>query len=172
MLLELATTYLGPARVLQVADKQLLLELPDARAWGQTALAYPYQPQPGDTVLAVGQEDQWYVIGVLDGTGVTTFTAPADLRLLAPRGKIDLVSAGGVSIRSPTVQIVADRVEITAQVLLEKSVSAYRWVTGLFQVRAGQLLTTVKDTYRLKAEHIRERARADVHIDGRQIHLG
>src|SRR5262245_24923048 len=145
MLLDLATTYLGPARVLQVTDKQLLLELPDARAWGQTALAYPYQPQAGDTVLAVGQEDQWYVIGVLEGKGVTSFTAPADLRLLAPRGKIELTSAGGVNICSTAVQIVADRFEINARAVLEKFGRACRWVTGLFQVRAGQLLTSVNE---------------------------
>src|SRR5262245_13199909 len=172
MLLDLATTYLGPARVLQVADNQLLLELSDARAWGQTALAYPYQPEPGDTVLAVGHEDQWYVIGVLEGKGVTTFTAPGDLRLLAPRGKIELMSADGVNICSTAVQVVADRVEITARVVLEKFVSACRWVTGLFQVRAGQLLANVNETYRLKAERIVERASEDVHIDGRKIHLG
>src|SRR5947209_7388200 len=121
MLLELETiTYLGPARVLQVADQQLLLELPDARAWGQTALAYPYQPEPGDSVLAIGHEDHWYVIGVLEGKGATSFTAPADLRLLAPRGKIELMSSGGVSIRSTTVQIAADRLEITARAVWEK----------------------------------------------------
>src|SRR5262249_15196091 len=108
MLLDLATTYLGPARVLQAADNQLLLDLPEGRAWGQTALAYPYQPQAGDTVLAVGQEDQWYVIGVLEGKGVASFTAPADLRFLAPRGKIEMVSADGVHICSTAVQIVAD----------------------------------------------------------------
>lgn len=172
MLLDLATTYLGPARVLQAADNQLLLELPDARAWARTALAYPYQPEPGDTVLAVGLEDQWYVIGVLEGTGVTIFAAPADLRLLAPQGKIELVSAEGVSLCGPAVRIVADRLEVTARVVLEKFGAACRWVTGLFQVRAGQWLTSVQETYRLRAGRITERAREDVHIDGRKINLG
>ena len=37
MLLDLATTYFGPAQVLQAADKQLLLELPEARAWANTS---------------------------------------------------------------------------------------------------------------------------------------
>lgn len=166
------TTYLGPARVLRVLGHRAQLELPDELVWATVALAYPYQPAPDDSVLAVGQAGTWYVIGVLRGTGTTTLTVPGDLALRAPRGAIELTAAKGVRIKSPVVEVLANKLEILARDVLERFESATRWVKEEFQLRTGQLRTRVESTYDLRAERILERAEGDVKIDGRQIDLG
>src|SRR3954470_18360721 len=81
-------TYLGPAVVYDVADNRVQLEFPDELPWAVSALAYPYQPCKGDTVLAAGQGRNWYVIGILKGTGKTTLTVPGDFEIRAPKGRI------------------------------------------------------------------------------------
>ena len=173
MLLELEqTTYLGPAQVLLAAGRRVKLELPDEHVWAQSALAFPYQPVAGDTVLAIAQSGTWYVIGVLKGTGPTTLIVPGDLRLLAPRGSIELSSSQAVRIKSPEVKLVAHKLELVARTIFERFASATRWVREAFQLRAGRMRTQVESSYRVKAGRIVERAEGDVKIDGRKIHLG
>ena len=166
------TTYVGPAYVLQAVDKRIQIELPDQQVWALIALAYPYQPSAGDIVLAIGQEDNWYVIGVLNGSGNTTLTVPADLHLQAPHGSIELSSAKGIRIRSSAVKIVSNKLELIAQRSFERYANATRWVKEAFQLRAGRVRTSVDSSYRVTAERIVERAEDDVRIDGRKIHLG
>src|SRR5690349_17715873 len=101
-----------PASVLEVEEGRLRLKFDDEEAWGVLALGYPYRPAAGDTVLALGQESRWYVIGVIRGRGLTSFTAPADLELRAPNGSIGLVASGGVRIEAPEVALRADRLEL------------------------------------------------------------
>lgn len=164
--------YLGPARVLKTKGRRLLLELPEENIWAQSAIIYPYKPVPGDTVLAIGQDGDFYMIGILTGTGKTTFSAPGDIKFSAPSGHIDMVSAKGFRLRSPQVKLISDNLEFTAKTIVEKFDSARRWVKNTFKLRAGRVSTQVESTYRIKAEKIVERAKGDVKIDGNKIHLG
>jgi hypothetical protein len=166
------TTYLGPAQVLKAAGNRAQLELPDELVWAIVALASPYQLTVGDTVLALGQGGAWYVIGVLRGTGKTTFMVPGDLDLRAPRGSIELTAAKGVRIKSPLVEILSNKLELMAKSIFERFDDATRWVKKACQLRVGRLRTRVESTYDLKAERILERAEDDVKIDGRKIDLG
>ena len=63
------------------AGPQVLLRLAEDDVWAQMALAYPYQAAVGDTLLAIGQGESWYVIGVIRGTGTSTLTVPGDSRI-------------------------------------------------------------------------------------------
>lgn len=161
-----------PATVLLAAAGRIKLELPDAHVWAISALAYPYQPVEGDIVLAIGQGAQWYVIGVLKGTGPTTLLAPADLELVAPRGRVTIKAAQGVEIKSDSVSVSANKLEVTAQRIVERFADAVRWVKGVFQLRAERVRTRVDGVYDLRAERILENAEKDVKIDGEKIHLG
>jgi hypothetical protein len=136
------------------------------------ALAYPYEPVTGDTVLAIGEEGAWYVIGVLQGAGKTSLTVPGDFSIRTPAGAIELIAARGVRIQSPSVQIKANRLELLARSVVERFVHAQRWVTETFQIRSGRFRARVAGSYDIKAERILERADGDVKIDGRQIKLG
>ena len=118
MLLE-TTTYLGPARVIEVSPTQVTLALPDEEVLATLALASPYRPAEGDIVLAIGQEEKLYVIGVIAGTGKTVLAAPGDLEFRA-RGRISLVSAQEVDISSPRVGIRAGKLELLARSVMER----------------------------------------------------
>jgi uncharacterized protein DUF3540 len=174
MLLELEQqTRLTSARVLLVEGNRVQLELPDRLLqWAVVALAYPYEPVGGDRVLAIGQDGDWYVIGVLQGSGRTSMTVPGDLCFRAPFGAIELTAARCVTIKSPAVQIMAVKLEVLARSVFERFTHATRRVTETFEIRAGRLRARVNRTYDIKAERILERADGDVKIDGRQIKLG
>lgn len=173
MLLELEQqTRLSPANVLCVDGERVQLEFPDEIAWAAVALAYPYSPVVGDSVLAIGQNGSWYVIGVLKGCGKTTLTVPGDLAIRSATGAIELDAPKGVKLKSPTVQIAADKLEVAARSVFERFAHATRWVKETFQIRTGRLRTRVDGKYDLKAERIVERAEGDVKIDGAQIKLG
>jgi hypothetical protein len=165
-------TYLGPARVRATAGNRVQLEFPDELPWAMLALAYPYQPAVGDTVLAAGQGANWYVIGVLQGSGKTTLMVPGDLELLAPRGRIRLMAGKGVQVKSPEVKITADKLELVARRVMEHFTDAVRWVKDTWQVRAGRIRTQVEGDYHVTAKRINERAEEDVKIDGTKINLG
>lgn len=171
MLTELSAR-IGAAQVLEAADRRVRLRIDGEEAWADLALAFPYRAAAGDTVLALGQESKWYVIGVLRGRGVTSFTAPGDLELNAPNGSIGLKAADGVRIEAPQVALKADRLELAARSVFERFVHAYRRIAGVFQLRAGRVRTVVTEAYDLRAGRIAERADGDVRIDGDKIYLG
>jgi Protein of unknown function (DUF3540) len=165
-------TYLGPARVHHVAGSRIQLEFPDELPWAMLALAYPYQPAVGDTVLAAGQGQNWYVIGVLQGTGKTTLMVAGDFEVLAPKGRITLIGGKGFHVKSPEVKITAGKLELIAKRISERFFDAARWVKNAWQIRAGRVCTEAEGDYRVKAKRIIERAEQDVRIDGEKIHLG
>lgn len=172
MLLE-TTTYLGPARILEVDGNRIQVSLPEGEeACALMALASPYAPVAGDVVLTIGHEGNYFVIGVLQGTGKTTFTVPGDLELRAPRGTINLVSGKGVGIRAPQFSVKAGKIRILARSIAEKFTSAMRRVTDLLQIRAGRMRTISENQYTVRAGRIVQRAKGDVKIDGKKINLG
>jgi hypothetical protein len=167
-----SSVHLGPARVLETRDNRVLLATEEAKAWALVALAYPYQMAVNDIVLAIGQDNAWYVIGVLRGTGRTTMTVPADLEISAPRGCIELKAAQGIHLYSPGVKIVAGLLELVSHRVFERFGNATRWVKDAFQLRAGRVRTVVEADYRVKAGRILQHAQDAVKIDGRKIDLG
>jgi hypothetical protein len=167
-----ASTYLGPARIAKIDGDRVLLAFPDQHVWAVLAVAMPYQAALEDVVLAIGQDEAWYVIGVLKASGDTVLRVNGNLKLEAPNGKIELKSGEEISLMSVNVRVIADRLEVVARAVAEKFQTASRWVKELFHMRAGSVHAQVKETYRVQAGRIAERAAGDVHIDGKKIHLG
>lgn len=166
------STYLGPARVHRVSSNRVQLEFPDELPWAMLALAYPYQPVAGDIVLAAGQGQHWYVIGVLQGSGKTTLMVPGDFEVLAPKGRINLIAGKGIHVKSPEVKIAAGKLDVVAKRISERFLEATRWVKNAWQIRAGRIRIETEGDYQVKAKRIIERADEDVRIDGEKIHLG
>jgi hypothetical protein len=166
------TARLGTGTVLEVEAARVRLALEDQQVWATPALAYPYRFVAGDSVLAMGQDSAWYVIGVLKGKGTASFVAPADLELRAPNGSIGLIAAEGVRIQAPEVEVEADRLELAARTIFERCVRAYRRVAEALHLRAGSVQSVVEETWDVRAGRITERAEGDVRIDGEKIHLG
>lgn len=163
---------LGTATILAVDGAQVKLSMGEDQVQAVLALAYPYRPATGDTVLAIGQDEAWHVIGVLKGRGTTSFVAPGDLEFRAPNGSIGLVAAEGVKVEAPEIELKADRLELAARSVFERFVRAYRRVAEAFHLRAGSVRSVVDDTWDVRAGRITERAEGDVRIDGEKIHLG
>lgn len=166
--------YLGPATVSRTLGKRALVRRPESplEQWADLALAFPYQPAPGDLVLVAAQEERTYVIGVLNGRGPTLLPFPGDLTLSAPDGRIRLQSGQGVSLEAPTIELSADKVELESRSFVQRLESAYLWVKDLVQVRAGRSRTVVDGALHQTAERTLIRSERETKIDGEQIQLG
>lgn len=169
-ILTTSTQYLGPARVQAVREEFLDLLVAGEPVRARIAVAAPYQPHEGDTVLVIG-EREYFVIGVLDSRRRTNLYVPGDLTIQAG-GRVRIVGQQGVDLTGPRVNIRADRLEVTAQSLHERFEKSYTWVRDALHVAAGRLRTVVEQTATLAAERVVQRARKDVSIDGEKIRLG
>lgn len=165
MLMQDTATYLGPAVVREVREKEVRIDLHEEEAWARLAVSMPYRPHPGDTALVIGGDDGYYVIGVLEGSGPTLLSAPGDLELRADRGAVRLVSGRAVEVRAPKIRMLAGT-------LVQKLGEAFHWVRGMFQIRSRQSRTLVEETSYQKSGHAYVLAEKDVKIDGERIHLG
>ncbi len=163
-------TYIGPAVVTLVARERVRISLPGREEWARLALAYPYQPQRGDVVLALGG-DELFVVGVLEGKGPVRLSFPGDVEISAG-GDLRLRAGRGMELSGPGVVVKTDRFELIARVAFSTVLRAYLRVKEALCVQAGSARTTVDGHYTLRARGINQRADDDVRIDGRQIHLG
>jgi len=148
--------YVGPASATKVEERRILVKMPDGeKAWARMAMTLPYRPVEGDDLLVVHHEGDAYVIGVIEGRGETTLRAPGTLILEAPH-----------------VHIKAGKFEVTTNRIVEKARDVYRWISGIFQVKAGRMRTSVEEDYHLRAGTTTLKARGDVNVDGQSINLG
>lgn len=166
------TTYVGPARVIESDGTRVRLAVPGQEVRALLALPCHYEPSVDDTVLAVGQGEDYYVIGVLHGTGKTTIDVPGDLSLRAPSGAISLFSTRQIRVEAPRVTLKAAKLSIIATSIREKFTRACRWVHESLKVQAGRMRTIAEEEYEVTAGRIVERASADVRIDGEEINIG
>jgi len=165
-------TLLTQARVLDVEGRALKLVAADRVFAATLALPYPYKPQVGDTVLAIAQGDNAWVIGVVEGSGPTVFSAPADLELRATRGRIVLNARDEIEVKSRDVNVTAENAQTFAKNLTQQVESLDTSVKGLALLRAGESREEVEGTHTVRAEHVNHRARKEVKIDGEIINLG
>jgi hypothetical protein len=164
--------FLGPGRVERVDGNRLLLSMPNTQAWAFSAVGFPYRFERDDVVLAIGNRDEWYIIGVLSGKGKTSFHVAGDLQLHAPRGSIELIGARGIFLKSNNVSIVASRLNLVVRRLSQRFDDMRTWIKNNYELFASRCTTRVAGSYRISANKIVERAEGDVKIDGKRIHLG
>ena len=165
-------SYLGPARVLEVDRAKVLIDSPFFKSWATLALPWVYEPALDDSVLVLGQGNEYYVVGVLNGTGKTIITAPGDLELRAPNGAIDLLSSKEVRIQAPKLKLRTKKLEVIATLLRESFSRVHRSVQNTLTITAGRMRTVVDKDYEVRAERISECASNSVRIDGEKINLG
>jgi hypothetical protein len=166
-----AAVRLGPARVRGVMDGALLIDIDGALARATMALAYPYRPAVDDVVLVMGQDDRWYVTGVIDGRGLTRMDFPGDLELRAA-GRVRIASQQECAIDAPRIVMRGERLEMAITAVRQQVASLYQHVTGTLRTIAGRQHTTVEAQSTLHARKIVRKAEDDVIVDGRQIKLG
>lgn len=171
MLVE-TTVQMAPAQVVACEGTSYLLDAPWGRVYAQAAIGPFYRPVLGDVIVALGQGEQCYIVGVLHGTGDVVIESPRNMTVMAPNGSIDLFAAKGLRAYSPEITLRATRLELVARSVFERFGSAYRWVKDCFQVRTGRLRVVSKGSYQLRAQRIVELAEKDVKIDGQRVGLG
>jgi hypothetical protein len=166
-----AGVYLGPARVRGVMDAAILVEINGGLERATLALAYPYLPALDDTVLVLGQDDRFYVFGILDGHGVTRLDFPGDVELRAA-GRIRLESRVGLDLDSDRITLRAERLDMVVRTVTEQFVTLYRRIEETLRTVAGREKKTIENESTLHAGRIVRKAEGDIIMDGEQIKLG
>ncbi len=161
---------LGPATVLGREGDDLRLQTPAGERRARLALAYPYDPEPGDVVLIIGEEEA-YVIGVLRGRGVSTVSVPGDLRVEAG-GTVRIQGGRGVEVDGPRVAVRGETLSLEAKRLFTRAGRAYQWVREALSTVAGRVRLVSRGAVSVRGKRIVEFAEKDVKIDGKQVHLG
>lgn len=165
--------YLGPACVTEVHGREVTVELPDGGAARATlALAFLYEPAPGDVLLVIGRDEAHYAIGVLHGTGKATLAFQGDVDLQAIGGALRLSGEKGVTVEGPAVELHTPKLKMVADSLVQKFTSVYQRVSSLLSVHAGKSHTVVDGPAFTQAESGTIVTRDTMTINGKQIHLG
>lgn len=163
---------LGPAEVVRGGAASVTVRMPDgAEHEARVALAFTYEPGAGDTVLVIGDEGGFYVIGVLAGAGKGTIEFPGDLTVRAA-GRLHLAGEAGVTIEGPDTQVNTGTLRILARAVTQRFESLKQHVVDLLSVQAGKAHTTIDGASFTSAESSTLLTRDKVTINGKAIHLG
>ncbi len=169
-----ADEYLGPARAVAVSGARVEVELPDGRrAPAELALAFPYRPAEGDTLLVInrGASTPTYVIGVLQGSGASVFSLPGDVGLHAG-GALHLSGEKGVKVEGREVDLRGEKLRMSFGGVVQAFTSVFQRVTELLSVHAGESQTLVDESIHTQSKSATILTKETVTINGEQIHLG
>ncbi|EYF08876.1 DUF3540 domain-containing protein [Chondromyces apiculatus] len=165
--------YLGPADVVAAHPHALDIRMPSGvEARARLALAFPYEAVPGDVVLAIGNPDGCYVIGVLSGQGRTVLELHGDVDLRAVSGSLNLSADKGVRIAAPEVELHTGKLRLVADTVMQKFTSLRQRVTDLLSVHAGQSHSVVDGASFSQSKSATLQTQEKVLINGKEIHLG
>ncbi|WP_437667385.1 DUF3540 domain-containing protein [Sorangium sp. So ce1182] len=165
--------YLGPARVTAAEGGAVAAELPGGQAVAvEMALALPYEPALGDTLLVIGRAERYYAIGVLHGRGRTVLSLQGDVAVHAREGALSLSGDRGVEIRGPELDVHTGNIRMVADAVVQKFTSMYQRVSALLSVQASESHTVVEKTSFTKAKNATILTEETVTVNGKQILLG
>lgn len=164
---------LDPVLVVSAEGNEVIGELPGGdQAKVTLALAYLYQPAPGDVLLVATDRDRRYAIGVLHATGKAALAFRGDVEVRAVDGHLRLSGDRGVSVEGPAVEVHTGKLKFIADSLVERFDSVYRRVSSLLHVHAGRAHTAVDGPSDTQAESVTILTKEVVTINGKQIQLG
>lgn len=164
--------YLGPAEVVRIGASEVTVALPDGPIVpARLALAFPYRPVVGDTLLVIGRANNHYVIGVLNGKGETVLAFPENVEIRSG-GDLRLTGARSVAVEGPEVRVSAGKLHVMAEAAVEKLGSLVQRVRALWTVHAGETETLVDETSLTRAKSATILTEETMSINGKQIHLG
>jgi Protein of unknown function (DUF3540) len=165
--------YLGPAEVTGTEGRVALAFLPSGqRVHAELALALPYQPLPGDTLLVIGRGASFYAIGVLHGAGATSLELHGDVHLHAVDGRLHLSGDKGVELRGPEVDVAAGALRMVADAVVQRFTSVCQRVSDMLSVHARQTHTLVEEGSYAQSKSATILTEETMTINGKEIHLG
>lgn len=165
---------LGPATVTRADAAGVEVTLRGgASARAELALAFTYQPAPGDVVLVIGDDEQGrYVIGVLQGSGRASLELPGDVDVRAVGGVLRLAGDKGVEVAAPEVSVQAGRVRMIADAVVQRFATLRQRVTELLSVHAAESHTLVDGAAHTQAKSATILTDEKTTINGKAIYLG
>ncbi len=143
-----------------------------ARVEARLAVAFQYTPTVGDRVLVVGDDDGFYVIGVLVAQrqeNQLSFVGDVEV---AATGKLHLRGEEGVELSGPQVQVRAGKLEMMARTLTTQYDRVRQRVVELLSLQAGTTHTVVEGSAHTRAKNATLLTKEKVSINGKSIHLG
>ncbi len=165
-------SYLGPATLAAVDTLGVTLRLRDGTTTPATvALASPYQPTPGDTVLAIGSADGFYVIGIIDAQAAAKMVFPGDVELSAG-GSLRIHAVDEIELCGQNVTVRASKLEMAAREVVQRFDKLRQRVVDLLSVQAGTTHTVVEGSSYKQAQSATLLTQEKVSINGKTIHLG
>jgi hypothetical protein len=165
--------YLGPAAVRAVAERHVEVVLRDGHAVSaELALAVPYRPALGDSMLVTGRGGEYYVIGVLRGRGRTELHLDGDVELRAVGGSLELSADRGVRIRGREIEVTAAKLTTLVGAAVEHFTTLAQRVTALASLHAGRKHTVVDGESLETSKRTTLLCEETVTINGSQVHLG
>lgn len=163
--------YLGPATVIGVKGLRPIVQLPNGVETAvEMALAFPYNPVRGDTLLVVGKNASHYVIGVLVGNGETSLRFQGDVNLQAVDGKLRLL-ADEVLVRTPSFEVQATKVRTFAETVINKATNIFQNVREMVSTRAGEKHDLIVGECHTHADRATITTTGVTTINGKEVHL-
>ena len=169
----LAGRYLGPATVTQFGPALLEAELPGGeRISPKLALAFPFEPALGDTLLVIGQGERYFVIGLIASTGQTSLHFRGNVELRAVSGTLELHGEEGVSLSGPQIDIKTKKLTVLAEKVNEAFGTVLTRVKSLMSVHTGATDTIVRGEWSSRSERAAITSQEVVSVNGKEVHLG
>ena len=164
--------YLGPAAVAAVHPAEIEVDLPKGgKVHARLALAYAYEPAPGDEVLVIGNAEGHWIIGVVRGKGPAVLHFPADAELRAA-GTLRIAADRGVEVSAPEFSVTTKKIRMIASEVVHAFSTLRQRVTELMSVQAGQTHTVVEGSMHSQAKNATILTEEKVSINGKEVHLG
>jgi len=164
--------YLGPATVTGVKGLRPVVQLPTGdEAAAEMALAFPYNPVRGDSLLVIGKDASLYVIGVLSANGETSLRFQGDVNLQAVGGKLRLLADEQVLLRTPAFEVQATKVRTFAETVINKATNIFQNVREMVSTRAGEKHDLIVGECHTHADRATITTRGVTTINGKEVHL-
>lgn len=165
--------FLGPATVSLCGAACLEVRLPTGETVSpKLALAFPFTPAKGDSLLVIGQDDQYYVIGVITSTGQTHLRFQGDVELRSVAGQLELHGEKGVELSGPEITVKSRKLRVMADKATELFGTVFTRVKELLSVHAGETDTVVQGEWSTRSKRAAITSEEVASINGKQIHLG
>lgn len=164
--------YLGPAEVVRVLSPDIEISLSKGGlVQARPALGYAYEAQAGDTVLAIGHEEGYWIIGVIHGQGKSILHFPADVELHSA-GTMRITADTGIELKSPELALTANKLRAIASEVVHTFGTLRQRIRDLMSTHAGQSHTLVEGTAHTQAKSASILTEQKVSINGKEVHLG
>lgn len=165
--------YLGAGRVVEADAGTVRVVLEDGRALpARMALAFPYRPVSGDSLLVIARGSSAFVIGVLEGAGTTSLEIAGDVDLRARGGRLSLRGDRGLELHAPTIDLLGDAVRVVAESVTETATNVFQRVRETLSLHAGEMRSWVKGESHQAAHRMALKTEDTVTLNGREVHLG